>query len=238
MSVKKKDSSVPDPENKVVNWREKVLPEYLYVNKEWFTNKSLAVPDSIDGLKDNQLVINLGGLKFLLRERGFRSCKTKVKNVGDNYVVAKCEIIFSENEHGPETLYTANASATINNTDSFGLRYLEATAENRAFARCIRNFLNINIVSDEELTREPLQPMVQTQSQSQSKGFTPQGLLQNLVEEKFGINSFVPFKQTKIKELFSSGAFKADVNDINSWKEYEHIPAKEARILLGLIKNL
>ena len=51
----------------------------------------------------------------------------------------------------PEVLYEEYANATSENTNDFCLKFLETIACNRAFVRCVRNFLNINIVGVDEL---------------------------------------------------------------------------------------
>ena len=43
-----------------VDWRSMVKDEFLYPNKGWFEARKKDVPKSIDGLKDNHLLIMLG----------------------------------------------------------------------------------------------------------------------------------------------------------------------------------
>jgi len=219
-----------------INWREKVLPEFLYPNKEWFIKRSLAVPDSIDGLQDNQLVIKLGGLRHLLEERGYLSVDTTLTHVESDHVSAKCVIIFRDDEH-EDIHYSANASAHKNNTDDFGMRFLEAIAENRAFARCIRNFLNINVVSDEELPKGTAQSAPTPEQKVSSLSFKPVDVLTNLLAEKYDIHSLVKFKQTILRDLYSKGLYQNTAEEINGWKEFKHIGVKEIRKLIAILKE-
>ena len=50
-----------------VNWRAMIKPEFLYPNKGWFDMRGQQVPNSTDGLRDNQLLIMLGGIKELAK---------------------------------------------------------------------------------------------------------------------------------------------------------------------------
>ena len=56
-----------------VNWRAMINSEHLYPNKEHFEMRKMPVPESIEGLEDNQLLIKLGGIKELLKLRGVKS---------------------------------------------------------------------------------------------------------------------------------------------------------------------
>ena len=50
-----------------------------------------------------------------------------------------------------DNTFSAIGDASPNNTESFARFYLGPIAENRAFVRCVRNFLKINVVAQEEL---------------------------------------------------------------------------------------
>ena len=45
-----------------VNWRAMIAPEHLYPNKGWFEMRNQPMPQSIEGLTDNQLLIKLSGI--------------------------------------------------------------------------------------------------------------------------------------------------------------------------------
>jgi hypothetical protein len=53
-----------------IDWRSMIKPDFLYPNRDWFTIRSKPVPDSTEGLRDNQLLIMLGGIKELAKMRG------------------------------------------------------------------------------------------------------------------------------------------------------------------------
>jgi hypothetical protein len=75
----------------------------------------------------------------------------------NDYVVAVCTIDWIPNYENqgcngisPVT-FSAIGDAHERNTSGFGKNYLGPIAENRAFVRAVRNFLKINIVSQEEI---------------------------------------------------------------------------------------
>ena len=49
------NSSYVFNEDGSVDWRSMIKDEYLYPNKDWFEYRKKPDPESIEGLKDNQL---------------------------------------------------------------------------------------------------------------------------------------------------------------------------------------
>lgn len=226
-----------------VNWRAMIKPEFLYVNKEWFTRFGNEPPTSIEGLEDHQLLIKLSGLKELAKLRGFRVVTYDVSHLSTDHVVAKCRIKWIDNYETeatcPEDItYEDVANATVNNTDSFCHKFLETIACNRAFVRCVRNFLNIHIVGMDEIDRS------NNASASPSGGgevfegpapttpTTPLGALQKALKEKHGINDFEQF-QVFLRKLWKSKAYQKE--EVKEWKSFEDIPVKEVRVLMALL---
>ena len=220
-----------------INWRAMVSKDMVYPNREWFLKNDKPVPDESDpnwfkGLDDNQLLIRLGGLKKLLRLRGFTSVGGYAENIREGYCHSAVTINFMPNfeTNGEAIEYTEVANATEENTDGFGAKFLEAFAYNRAFARCIRNFLNINIVSSEELDRSNGKPKESNEGTS-TAGFSPQDSLQNKATEK-GYNTWPKFVQ-RLRELWQDGSYKNEA--AAKWQSFKDIPAKDARVLIGLL---
>ncbi len=145
-----------------VDYKKMVDPKFLYINPDArrrskieakYGKKFEDIKIFEDKVDDNDLVIQLGGLKNLLRIRGYYSVSTVVNRADASFASVTCTIYFIGNY---ETLdcaitYSDSACATVDNTTNFGRQYLVEIATNRAFCRCIRNFLNINIVAQEEL---------------------------------------------------------------------------------------
>jgi hypothetical protein len=223
-----------------INWRKMIKDEFLYPNKGWFDARKKEVPSSVDGLKDNQLLIMLGGIKELAKLRGFNSVSYEINHVTENYVVAKCRICWMTNyENGDEfdIVYEDVANATLANTDDFCAKFLETIACNRAFVRCVRNFLGIHIVGADEIDKSKNSYNESVESSAYDSSVvpvTPTGILEKTLREKHGVTDFEGFK-TILRDLWASEKYRyAGVKD---WKSFEDIPAKEARILLPLINK-
>jgi len=224
-----------------INWRKMIKDEFLYPNKGWFDIRKKEMPSSIEGLKDNQLLIMLGGIKELAKLRGFHSVVYDVKHVNENYVVAKCKISWISNyEHVngynyATVVYEDVANATLANTDDFCAKFLETIACNRAFVRCVRNFLNIHIVGADEIDKSKNSFSASVESSGYDSNIipvTPTGILEKTAREKCGIVDFDGFREV-LRELWASEKYRYE--GIKEWKNFEDIPAKEARILLPLI---
>jgi hypothetical protein len=130
-----------------IDWRKMIPSEYLV------PNKLKTSENDISKLEDKDLIILLGGIKYLAQLRGFKDVSYKISYVAHGMVVISCTITWIPNyeTEGREISFTSLAGASFENTNDFGKNYLPEIAENRAFCRCVRNFLKINIVSKEEL---------------------------------------------------------------------------------------
>tara|TARA_B100000900_G_scaffold375510_1_gene357615 strand:- start:33545 stop:34327 length:783 start_codon:yes stop_codon:yes gene_type:complete len=217
-----------------VNWRAMIKPEFLYPNRDWFNYRNKPVPDSSEGLADNQLLIMLGGIKELARLRGFENVSFEIDNVSESYVVASCEILWSPNyESGKERVgYQDVANATLDNTDSFASKFLETIACNRAFVRCVRNFLNIHIVGADEIDKSKGANNSISVESVEAAATTPIGLLQKTLLSKKGVSSFEDFIEM-LKVFWKNETYKNE--DVAKWKSWKDIPSKEIRKLIGLL---
>lgn len=215
-----------------VNWRAMIKPEHLYPNKDYFEYRKMPVPDSVEGLDDNQLLIKLSGIKELAKLRGFHNVTYDVSESSDTRVVAQCMINWVENyeSNGTQT-FASIANATTNNTNGFAAKFLECIAENRAFVRCVRNFLGIHIVGADEIdSSKNKAPIEIPTNSSTAKDISPQGIL----KEKAGVD-FNSFKQS-LREWYKDGSYTNDPEVIKSWNDYKDIPAKECRKMLKFLK--
>lgn len=160
----------------LIDWRAMIPAQYLYINNDPKNRerieKTYGKPyneiDIIkDKVKDSDLVILLGGLRYIAKLRGTKSVSYNIKEANPEYAAVNCKIVFrgsyeTENE---DFSYEENACATLSNTNNFAQKYLVEICTNRAFARCVRNASNIFIVSKEEL---PGNDIVESSSISQS----------------------------------------------------------------------
>ena len=89
-------------EDGTVNWRAMIAPEHLYPNKGWFEMRNQPMPQSIEGLADNQLLIKLSGIKELAKLRGFNRVHYEVIKCEIDHVSVKCEINWIPNFENPK----------------------------------------------------------------------------------------------------------------------------------------
>jgi hypothetical protein len=221
-----------------INWRAMVKPEYLYPNKDWFESRNKPVPESIDGLADNQLLIKLGGLKELAKLRGYNQVSYDVIKCERDYVAIKCKISWKALVDGQKIiedpcLFEDMANATLQNTNDFCAKFLETIATNRAFVRCVRNYLGINIVGDDEIDKSKNKNISYENSDLNILNITPQALLKKLAKDKLSCDSFEDFKDY-LRRLWQEETYKNE--EAKDWKDFNSIPARECRKLTSFIK--
>lgn len=233
-------------ENGTVNWRAMVNPYHLYPNKDWFNRRNMPVPETGEGLRDDQLLIKLAGIKEIAKLRGFHGINFSFPKLERDYVVATCKINWLENFETTnpingnedwtvlETMDVANA--TNDNTDGFGQKFLETIAANRAFVRAVRNYLGIHIVGEDELAKGNSFKAASSSVEG-SADVSPQGVLSKKFSESQSITTFgETFSDFKnwLRELWKEESYRNE--DAKNWKNWSDIPAKEARALLKFLK--
>jgi hypothetical protein len=200
-------------EDGTINWRKMVKTEYLVPNRQ------KTQETDVSNLEDKDLLILLGGIKELAQIRGYTKVEYKVVSATESYFATSCRITWTPNYEtgGQEIVFESLADATLNNTKSFARFFLAAIAENRAFVRCVRNFLKINIVSQEELGDVKLLD----ESSQQESPTSPQALLSKVMKDK-GI-SFDQLKKKLVKENFENAENLNNILDIPKGKIFELI---------------
>ena len=106
-------------EDGAIDWRAMIKDQYLVPNRE-----KTSVTD-ISKLKDNELIILLGGIKELSQIRGLTSVTYDVKCPSSDYVVATCSIDWIPNyeTEGQAITFSAIGDASPNNTKSFARNF-------------------------------------------------------------------------------------------------------------------
>ena len=195
-----------------INWRKMVKTEHLVPNRQ------KTQETDVSKLQDKDLLILLGGIKELAQIRGYTSVEYKVVAASETYFATSCRITWLPNYEtsGKEIVFESLADASVNNTKSFARFFLAAIAENRAFVRCVRNFLKINIVSQEELGDAKL---LDDSSALNENPTSPQSLLEKTMKDK-GI-SFEQLKKKLIKEKFDNAENLNSISDISKVKIFE-----------------
>lgn len=199
-------------EDGTINWRKMVKAEYLVPNRQ------RTQETDVSKLEDKDLLILLGGIKELAQIRGYSKVEYKVVAAAENYFATSCRITWVPNyeTEGREIIFESLADASINNTKSFARFFLAAIAENRAFVRCVRNFLKINIVGQEELGDVKI-----IEDDNQINQTSPHAVLDKIMKEK-NIN-FDTLKAKLIKEKFENSENISNILDIPKTKIFELI---------------
>ena len=215
-----------------VNWRSMLRDDHLFPNKSWFNMRKKDVPRSISGLGDHQLLIKLSGIKELAKLRGFTDVAYEVVKCEPDHVAVICRVTFLPNYEtgGKAVVFQDMANATLNNTSNFATKFLETIACNRAFVRCVRNFLNVHIVGDDEIDKSN----APAPTASVSMGLTPSSMVENLAKEKLNCANFEEFR-TVLRDWWQSEKYKN--NEVKDWNDYDDIPASQARVLMKLINQ-
>jgi hypothetical protein len=200
-----------------INWRKMVKPEFLVPHKEVLEKLGKAVPEDADGvskLSDKELLILLGGLKDLAMVRGYASCSYSVVSPAPEYVIAVCQIEWIPNYESSGRVIRSSGigDASPFNTTSFGKLYLAPFAENRAFVRCVRQFLRINVVSQEEISE-----MINSTS---SEGISTTLLRETMAKYEL---TFEAVKRKLVEEKVEGAESFSDVKDIPRYKQFELI---------------
>ncbi len=209
-----------------VNWRAMIPKEFLYINatdkskiEKKYGKKYEELDIETDKIEDKDLIILLAGIRHLSLLRGVESVEYRVVNASDTYAAVICKIkwVPSFEEQGRSIVFESMASATLNNTNLFSRSYILETAENRAFNRTVRKYLNLNIVSREEIflsnLKEDDQPI------EQNPMFNIKKILSSLMEEKK-----VTFDQLKVKlakENYPGADKLTSINELTNDKAFE-----------------
>lgn len=207
----------------LIDWRKMISPKYLVPNKQNFEKFGKPIPKSIEGLEDKDLLILLGGIKELAQIRGYQSVEYQINSPAGDYIAAVCKITWNPNFETENKLITFSAigDASPFNTTSFGKNFLGPIAENRAFIRCVRNFLRINITGQDEMAPSASEQVIEDTSSNileelmKKHGITLQKIKDKLIEEKFdnasnieSISDIPKFKQFELIERIKKKANK------------------------------
>ncbi len=241
-----------------IDWRADVPTKYLYVANEYrdrvVKEQGKALSDiDILAVKDDWLRIRVGGINHLAHLRGVRSCVYPHMLTRDGYAGVSCEIEFIpniESDMMPET-WSSMASATLRSVDKQFTPYLETFAENRAFTRCVKRALQINILSDIEIGGDGRKDGDGTStgvsegdetSSSQSangtsgpQGFEPRHRLEELCNTPPApMKGAISFEALKLAAAQYAGELNSKPTE---WTSFASIQPIDAYVLIGKIKE-
>lgn len=202
-----------NPDN-TINWRSMINKEHLVPNRDSFKNQKDVNLKEIDvsTLPDNQLLILLAGIKELAQIRGYTSVNYEVIQAQPDYVAVKCTINWIANYETSEkeVSFSALADAHLDNTKDFAKNFLMAIAENRAFIRCVRSFLKINIVGNDEMGKTT---HIDTEIEPNTLITQPIALLQKTMEE-YNI-TFEQIKARAVQKKMENAENWTNISDIS-----------------------
>ncbi|MEK6881943.1 MAG: hypothetical protein AABY22_20160, partial [Nanoarchaeota archaeon] len=191
-------------------------PEYLYINPQYKDRIEKRLGKKLEEIKveeveDKELIILLAGIRQLLILRGFEYVKYNIHSANQGFSAVGCEIKFIENKELGlnEQIFGDNACAHFENTQSFAQKYLLEISTNRAFCRTVRGYLNLGIISREELQGNDYQ---NNNSEPQQNSINPIEILTNLMKEKQ--KSFLDLKNKLIKEGNEQAKDYTEIKDI------------------------
>jgi hypothetical protein len=231
-----------------VDWRGMISPEFLIINKEYEKEIVMRYNRDINKInplevEDRYLLILLGGIKQVLRLRGYRSVKQEVNYVDGYKCVNTCTIEFIPNfETGGEAVtFSDTASASLDSTSGTFKLFIETIAANRAFVRAVRNGLGINIVGKDEFDDRAnkkfakVEELMKTPEVSEVSGFTPNRLLAAKC-----VDLGYTFTQIKDRALTLNSAESSEnvkfESDPSAWASFDSIPHPDAYTMLNRLK--
>lgn len=229
-----KDTVYKYNEEGKINWRAMLKPEYLVFNTQYEAEiaKKYNKPSSelkVTEVEDKYLLILLAGIKYLAKLRGYISVKPHIISAQPNFVAVETEIIWIPNVETANIVesFGDGADATFENTNGFGRNFLTSIAINRAFIRAVRNYLEINIVGADEISKNLVE---KEQTSSAPSIITPTGTLKKMAND---LNlSFEVIKNgasTKYKDKIESNP--------SSWKDFDSVPPRDCWTLMDLLKK-
>ena len=266
-------STYPRKDDGSVNWRALVRPEHLYVKREHeekvakLLNKPISAladlgPEDISKVPDKYLVIRKAGILELARLRGYEKAPPEVKHVQRDYVVVQVHIAWLPFEGIPAKVTGGVGEACPENCSKMGAAYLAATAENRAFSRAVRQFLEIDIVSSDELGDGVAPEQESSRFGGDSSNATtngpvsamdlgPSGSLQRAAANSRQRFTFEQIKDAAVYRwaddseklvanpgLANDPTWKRQIeNDPAPWTDWKDVPPRDCLTLIALIKE-
>lgn len=218
-----------------VDWKSLIPKQFLFPNTEKFKSLGKEIPSSIDGLDESMILIKLSGIKWLARVRGYTRVDFDYSSSGAAST-AKCRIHWIPNFENPQgAVYEEVASCDSRNADDFSLKFSESIASNRAFVRCVRNFLNVNIVGEEEIFNKESSQIknIEESSKPSQMSIDPQSIFIKICKEKnMSFDDILKFSESIIDKEIDLKSIKDEKSLISN------LNPKIAKKLLKEIKKV
>jgi len=219
-----------------IDWRKMIPSEFLVFNREKKSEIESKYGKKLDELsvtevEDKYLLILLFGIRYIASLRGFTSVKPRVDFCSDYKAVVTTTInwIGNNDTEMRQEIFGDVASTSPSNTNGFGQMFLESVATNRSFVRAVRNYLEINIVGQDEV-----KPNEKENGKSDtSTNSDPTSIHKILKEsaEALGI-TFEQFREV-VKTKYASEV----ESDYTKWGSYNDPSPGDAYKLSGILKK-
>lgn len=212
------NNDLPKDEDGNIDWL-KMIPEKFIVPQDKM-KKDIPVSQ----LENHEKMVLLGGWKYLLKKRGYISKHDFIHESSTEFVSATCRIVWTahEDSNGIEQTYESSADAHLGNTDGMMKKFLTANAQNRAFARCVREYLNIHVVGKDETDKATIEEMINQNKNNSSNNIsyarTPQEGLKNLLLNN-GFNLKYAIKWFKDEKKSNNILSVEEIDAITDWND-------------------
>lgn len=191
------------------------------------------------------LRIRQAGFNYLLNVRGYRSLQYHSLSVAPDKAAVVCEgeLIGNYETEGLPVVCSAIASASTRSMDKQMLPYLEAFAENRAFARFVKRALQINILSEDEIDTEALAKHGEDDAVAEATTPASADAWRRLEEVCTKRKHPIVFETLKARavqhnaELTPERANERIQGDPAAWTGFDSVQPIDAWLLVGLIKK-
>jgi len=228
-----------------IDWSALLKPEHLYIPKDKVAavekqyGKSVKEID-VTTIEDKYRAVTLQGLRFLATVRGYECIRQNVDSVSydEGYQITAacthtCTIDWIGNyETNMLSVSTSDsAGASLRSVTDFMRPYIECASANRAFCRTVRFFLNLGMVSKEEIFEGKFDlPEKREEAASQSStGSDPLDLLRAHMKS-MGLD-FSKLKDNIVKryaELIKN-------SNPSEWTDLETIPKNDIFTIIGIL---
>lgn len=221
-----------------VKWRELIDESFLYVNENYYTTRGKDIPENISDAEDDGVVVRIIGLRDLAHRHGFKSITYRPSFIDNNSCVIRCKIVWEPTSYNNyrEVITEGIASVNPDNAFGIGLKFKEANASNRAFARAVRDYFCIFSVCEEELNKPDI---LKNQGASSKPAVRPGNLRSNRVLEKtvstlLDMDTFFEFKK---RFVFENLEMLGLDESFSQYEKYEDIPADLCKKLTAEIRK-
>lgn len=227
----------PSEETKF-KWRDCIDPSFLYINERYYTSRNKDIPQSVAEAEDDGVIVRLIGLRDLARRHGYKSISYRAFPCESGESVIGCRIDWSPSSYNGNREVATEGIASVNRDNIFGagIRFKEANASNRAFARAVREYFCIFSVCEDELDKpdytkggEQNVPQVVKPSNQRSNK-----VLERSVSTYLDFDTFFEFKERFLKQKVQGGSLEEDVL---MYESYEEIPTELCKKLTALVKK-